>query len=86
MIYRMNRRDFVLGGLGGLLTAPVLVQNRPQRIIVFLVDGLGVEYISASDMPVLRSWGRKGIVKTVDGVMPSGNEQTLEHYLTCLPC
>ena len=71
MIYRMNRRDFVLGGLGGLLTAPMLVQNRRQRVIVFLADGLGAEYISASDMPVLKSWGRKGIVKTVDGVMPS---------------
>ena len=71
MIYRMNRRDFVVGGLGGLLTAPVLVQKRRQRVIVFLADGLGAEYISASDMPVLKSWGRKGIVKTVDGVMPS---------------
>src|SRR5262247_375821 len=71
MIYRMNRRDFVLGGLGGILTAPVLVQNRLQRVIVFLADGLGAEYISASEMPVLKSWGRKGIVKTVDGVMPS---------------
>src|SRR5262249_34618939 len=71
MIYRMNRRDFVLRGLGGLLTAPVLVQNRRQRVIVFLADGLGAEYISASDMAVLKSWGRKGIVKTVDGVLPS---------------
>src|SRR5262252_5337320 len=71
MIYRMNRRDFVVRGLGGLLTAPVLLQKRRQRVIVFLADGLGVEYISASDMPVLKSWGRKGIVKTVDGVMPS---------------
>jgi phosphonoacetate hydrolase len=71
MICRMNRRDFVLGGLGSLLTAPMLAQNRRQRVIVFLVDGLGAEYISASDMPVLKSWGRKGIVKTVDGVMPS---------------
>src|SRR5262245_41283414 len=42
-----------------------------QRAIVFLVDGLGEESISATDMPVLKSWGRKGIVKTVDGVMPS---------------
>src|SRR6478609_7056374 len=71
MICRMNRRDFVLGGLGSLLTAPMLAQNRRQRVIVFIVDGLGAEYISASDMPVLKSWGRKGIVKTVDGVMPS---------------
>src|SRR5262245_58632616 len=71
MIYRMNRRDFVLGGLGGMLTAPVLVQDRRQLVIVFLVDGLCTEYISESDMPVLKSWGRKGIVKTVDGVMPS---------------
>src|SRR5215813_3027599 len=71
MIYRMNRRDFVLGGLGGLLTAPVLVQNRMQRVIVFLADGLGAEYISASDMPVLKSWGRKGMETTVVGVIPS---------------
>src|SRR5262245_65468837 len=67
----MNRRDFVLGGVGGLLTVPVFAQNRRQRVIVFLVDGLGAEYISASEMPVLKSWGKKGIVKTVDGVMPT---------------
>jgi phosphonoacetate hydrolase len=69
--FPMKRRNFLLGGMGGLLTAPALFQNRRQRVIVFLVDGLGPEYISASEMPVLRSWGKKGIVKTVDGVMPS---------------
>jgi phosphonoacetate hydrolase len=67
----MNRRDFALGGLGGFLMGPIPVQNRRQRVIVFLIDGLGEEYISASDMPVLKSWGKKGIVKTVEGVMPS---------------
>ena len=48
----MNRRDFALGGLGGFLTVParVPVQDRRQRIIVLLVDGLGTEYVSASDM------------------------------------
>src|SRR5262252_9326074 len=71
MIRRMNRREFTLSALGGVLTAPAFLQNRRQRTVVFLIDGLGTNYISTSDMPVLKSWGRKGIVKTVDGVMPS---------------
>jgi phosphonoacetate hydrolase len=36
-----------------------------------MVDGLGADYISASRMPVLTSWQRKGIGKTVGSVMPS---------------
>jgi phosphonoacetate hydrolase len=60
----MNRRQF-------LQTAPALVANRPQRLIVFLIDGLGDDYIAASQMPVLNSWGKKGIRKIVSGVMPS---------------
>jgi len=45
--------------------------KRPQRLIVFLIDGLGDDYIAASHMPVLNSWGKKGIRKLVPGVMPS---------------
>jgi phosphonoacetate hydrolase len=60
----MTRRQ-LLSGL------PAMLQQRPQRVIVLMVDGLGPDYIAASDMPVLSSWQRKGISKTVGGVMPS---------------
>src|SRR5690349_10283743 len=60
----MTRRQILFG-------MPAFLLNRPQRIIVLMMDGLGVDYIAASNMPVLSSWQRRGISKTVDGVMPS---------------
>src|SRR5690349_15723202 len=60
----MTRREIIFG-------MPALLQRRPQRLLVFMVDGLGGEYIAASDMPVLSSWQKSGIAKTVSGVMPS---------------
>src|SRR5271169_6368861 len=60
----MTRRQLLLG-------MPAFLQNRPQRVIVLMVDGLGADYIAASPMPVLASWQKTGIGKIVDGVMPS---------------
>ena len=60
----MTRRQLLLG-------MPAFLQNRPQRVIVLMVDGLGADYITASTMPVLTSWQKKGIGKIVNGVMPS---------------
>ena len=60
----MTRRQLLLG-------MPAFLQNRPQRVIVLMVDGLGADYIAASAMPVLASWQKRGIGKIVDGVMPS---------------
>jgi phosphonoacetate hydrolase len=60
----MTRRQLLLG-------MPAFLQNRPQRVIVLMVDGLGADYIAASPMPVLTSWQRRGIGKVVNGVMPS---------------
>jgi phosphonoacetate hydrolase len=60
----MTRRQLLLG-------MPAILQKRPQRMIVLLVDGLGADYIAASRMPVLASWRRKGIGKIVASVMPS---------------
>jgi phosphonoacetate hydrolase len=60
----MTRREILFG-------MPAFLQKRPQRSIVLMVDGLGVDYIRATQMPVLSSWQKKGISKTVDGVMPS---------------
>src|SRR6185369_2642454 len=54
-----------------LLSMPALLQKRPQRMIVVMVDGLGPDYLSPSTMPVLTSWRKKGIGKIVPGVMPS---------------
>src|SRR5215471_8914346 len=60
----MTRRQILLG-------MPALLQKRPQRVIVLMVDGLGPDYIAASQMPVLASWRKSGVGKTVTGVMPS---------------
>ncbi|HKA01340.1 MAG TPA: alkaline phosphatase family protein [Candidatus Solibacter sp.] len=60
----MTRREMLLG-------MPAFLQNRRQRTIVFMIDGLGPEYIAASTMPVLAGWQRKGISKFVSDVMPS---------------
>jgi phosphonoacetate hydrolase len=61
----MNRRQFLQSA------APALVAGSRQRTVVFLIDGLGEDYISASNMPVLSGWGKRGIRKTVSDVMPS---------------
>ena len=60
----MTRRQLLLG-------MPAFLQNRQQRVVVLMVDGLGADYIAASAMPVLSSWQKTGIGKIVDGVMPS---------------
>src|SRR5215813_1441437 len=60
----MTRREILLG-------MPAFLQKRQQRVIVLMVDGLGPDYIAASPMPVLSSWQKKGISRTVAGVMPS---------------
>jgi len=66
----MTRRDFIFSAIAGL-SGWAARQRKPQRVIVFLVDGLGADYIAASEMPVLSEWGRKGLRKIVQGVMPS---------------
>ena len=60
----MTRREILLG-------MPAFLQRRQQQIIVLMVDGLGIDYIAASHMPVLKGWQKTGISKVVDGVMPS---------------
>jgi phosphonoacetate hydrolase len=58
-------------GAAACLSGCVALRRKPQRVIVFLADGLGPDYVAASDMPVLAEWGRKGFRKNVQGVMPS---------------
>lgn len=61
----MNRRQFLESA-----AAAAFLPARSQRTFVFFIDGLGEDYIAASAMPVLNAWGRKGLRRTVKGVMP----------------
>lgn len=45
--------------------------NKPQRTVVIMFDGFGVDYLEQSAMPTLRRWQRDGLYQQVKGVMPS---------------
>ena len=64
----MTRRQLMLG-------MPAFLQNRPQRVIVLMVDGLGADYIAASAMPV---WlpAKEGIGKIVNRSCPPSRMPT----------
>ena len=42
-----------------------------QRVVIAMLDGLGIDYLGASDMPALKGLMAGGFSKTVRGVMPS---------------
>ena len=42
-----------------------------QRIIIVMFDGLGIDYVAQSEMPVLKGMMAKGFSKTVRAVMPT---------------
>lgn len=46
-------------------------KKSPQRTVVIMFDGFGLDYLSASKMPVLEQWKRDGLFKPVKGLMPS---------------
>ena len=46
-------------------------KDSPQRTVVIMFDGFGLDYLSASKMPVLEQWKRDGLFKPVKGLMPS---------------
>ncbi len=53
------------------VAVPAFTQTRPQRVVIVMMDGLGVDYWQNSSMPVLKGWAKSGIFKTVRDVMPS---------------
>src|SRR5947209_5295696 len=65
-----GRREFLASGLA-LLGAPALAQRKPQRIVVIMMDGFGMEYLEHSAMPVLARWRESGLFRRVQDVMPS---------------
>jgi phosphonoacetate hydrolase len=66
----VNRRDFLASG-AVLLGAPALAQRTPQRVVVLMFDGFGLEYLDQSHMPVLAQWRERGQFRRVKGTMPS---------------
>lgn len=65
-----SRRNFLFSG-AGLLTAPAFAQRKPQRIVLLMMDGFGMEYLAQSPMPTLARWRQAGIFRQVQDVMPS---------------
>src|SRR5215469_15833492 len=66
----LSRREF-LASTAALLSGPALAQRPPQRAVVIMFDGFGLEYMEKSDMPTLAAWRRKGLFRRSRATMPS---------------
>lgn len=66
----VSRRQFLVQS-AMLLAAPAFAQRKPQRMVVLMIDGFGVEYLDQSSMPVLAKWRQSGLYRRVQGVMPA---------------
>ena len=54
-----------------LFSAPAFAQRRPQRAVVIMCDGFGLEYLDRSKMPTLAAWRKQGLFRRVRATMPS---------------
>ena len=66
----MKRRQFLTSG-AALLGAPAFTQRKPQRLVVLMIDGFGLEYLEQSPMPTLAHWRQSGLFQRVQDAMPS---------------
>ncbi len=66
----LTRRDFLAGAVV-LGSAPAFAQRAPQRVVVIMCDGFGLEYMEASNMPTLAKWRRHGLFVRGRATMPS---------------
>ena len=46
-------------------------KSKPQRVIIFMIDGFGDDYYRASSMPSLQKIEKEGIFKIVKSLMPT---------------
>ena len=60
-------------GATTLVAAPRVARaaERPQRTIIVMCDGFGLEYYDRGPMPTLNAWAAGGIYARVQGVMPT---------------
>jgi phosphonoacetate hydrolase len=63
----------LVAGASALVSAPRLSRGAeaPQRTIVVMCDGLGLEYYDRSPMPTLKAWAAEGIHARAQAVMPT---------------
>jgi phosphonoacetate hydrolase len=54
-----------------LAVAAGIPRGRPERSVVLMLDGFGMDYWNLSRVPVLKSWAKSGVFKPVSDVMPS---------------
>ena len=64
-------RRRLLGSTAALLGPTIFAKRTPQRVIVVMVDGFGLEYLEQSPMPVLGRWRQAGVFRSVKDTMPS---------------
>ncbi len=65
-----SRREF-LAGSAALIAAPAIAQRPPQRTVVIMCDGFGLEYLEKSEMPELARWRQQGLFRRGRATMPS---------------
>lgn len=60
-------------GATTLVAAPRVARaaERPQRTIIVMCDGFGLEYYDQSPMPTLNAWAAGGVYARVQAVMPT---------------
>jgi phosphonoacetate hydrolase len=61
-----SRRQFL-----ALMGAPAFAKRPPQRVVVVMCDGFGLDYLEQSHMPVLAHWRKAGLFRRVKDTMPS---------------
>jgi phosphonoacetate hydrolase len=72
-----TRRDLLQAtltiGATTLVAAPRVVRaaETPQRTVIIMCDGFGLEYYDRSPMPTLKAWAARGIHARARAVMPS---------------
>ena len=69
----LTRRSAMALGLGSTALAAsgrITWAAPPQRTVVVMFDGFGMEYFEGSAMPTLKKWASEGIFTPVKAVMP----------------
>jgi len=65
-----SRRQ-VLAASVALVGPPAFAKRAPQRVVVVMCDGFGIEYLEQSSMPELARWRKAGLFRRVQDTMPS---------------
>jgi len=71
MFSPLPTRRQLLASSAALLGAPAFAKRSPQRVVVIMCDGFGIEYLEQSSMPELDRWRKAGLFRRVQDAMPS---------------